>query len=252
MARLPVDNDEPQKRRVTDDNKGNFGDQRYRPKDTTTVKKLYWSFGFKYFRQIDLFGLSHCDTSWFVSLLGRLQETSKMEYTGLTEVLDDGYRYHIINWEAKNVPLQRKDFDWVPQKYLGNEAEYPFCQFHVSKGKGRIIGFWDENNIFQVIVVDPLHNLQPSKFTNYELRECYPAQSEYESLRKDLEDTKAIGCTVEDCKTFKKLFEIPTSINETNIFMAHLDDEFHAAYQQLLQKKTLSEIIQAGIFHLMG
>lgn len=248
MTKIPVDNDNLKKRRIPE---GGFGDQRYRPKDTTTVKKLYWSFGFKYFRQIDFFGLSYCDNSWFASLFGRLQETSKMEYTGLTEVLDEGYRYHIINWNAKNIPLQRQEFDWVDKKYLNNEDEYPFCQFHVSKGKGRIVGFWDENNIFQIVVLDPLHNLQPSNYNEYELRECYPAQSEYESILRDIEETKAIGCEVADCKTFKRLFEIPSYINNTNVILAHLDDEFHATYKELLQKKTFTEILQAGIVQLM-
>ena len=123
------------------------------PKDNSQMTKIYWSFGFKFYKQIDLFGFSNIQLEWFTSVFDRLRDTSKMEYKGMTDVLEDGYRYHIISWDAKNCPLVRNEFDWIDCDYLNNEIEYPLCQFHISKGKGRIIGFWDENNIFQIVLL---------------------------------------------------------------------------------------------------
>ncbi|WP_461791562.1 hypothetical protein [Pedobacter sp.] len=225
--------------------------ERLLPKDTTRVKKVYWSFGFKFFEQVEYFGLNKMETSWFVSVIERLKDTSKMEYTGVTEVLEDGYRYHEINWNAKNIPLQRKDFTWVHKDYLDNELEFPFCQFHVSKGKGRIVGFWDENNVFQILLLDPLHNLQPSSFTSYELRDCFPAKSEYDILHCEIQNISAQSCTDPNCKILDAVKKIPSYANHPNIVLAHLDDSFHAKHIEILQKKTFTEILEAGIFSMI-
>lgn len=56
----------------------------------------------------------------------------------------DAYRFHPIDWAAKNIPIQRMDFDWIERKILENVDEYPFLQFQVSTALGRVIGFFDE------------------------------------------------------------------------------------------------------------
>lgn len=246
----PVDVENISKRQTPKDSSSASSHTRLLPKDTSKVKKVYWSFGFRFFEQIPYFGLSHVDVGWFVSVLQRLKDASNMEYVGMSQVLEDGYRYHEISWSAQNIPLQRNDFSWLNKSYLENEQEYPFCQFHISKGKGRVIGFWDENNIFQVLLLDPLHNLQPSSYTNYQLRDCYPAKSEIDSLHFDLHNLKSTPCNVTECHTFKKLTELPKGINNTNIVIAYLDDDFFKAYESLLKTKSISELIEAGIISL--
>jgi len=221
------------------------------PKDTSKSKKLFWTFSFKFFRQIDLFGLKNVDPNWFSGVLDRLRDTSKMEYNGMTEVLEDGYRYHIISWDAKNCPLKRSDFNWLDTVYLENEIEYPFCQFHISKAKGRIIGFWDENNIFQILLLDPLHNMQPSSKVEYELRDSFPAMSEIDSLRHDLNKILKKPCTHENCEIEAQLKLLPSGINDTNIVVAYLEDSFYEEYKKILTTKSLSEILEAGIVSLL-
>lgn len=219
------------------------------PKDNSQMTKIYWSFGFKFYKQIDLFGFSNIQLEWFTSVFDRLRDTSKMEYKGMTDVLEDGYRYHIISWDAKNCPLVRNEFDWIDSDYLNNEIEYPLCQFHISKGKGRIIGFWDENNIFQIVLLDPLHNLQPSKKVNYELRDTFPVKSEFDSLQLDLKNILDKPCNHNDCTTYKQLQSLPTGFNDSNIILAHLDDSFFDEYAEILQTKTISQILEAGILY---
>lgn len=221
---------------------------RLKPRDTSNVEKVYWSFGFKFFHQIDFFGLKHSDTSWFISFLERLRDTSKMEYTGLTQVLEDGYRYHIINWKSKNCPLNRNEFHWVNKAYIDNEIDFPFCQFHVSKGSGRIIGFWDENNVFQIILLDPLHNLQPSKDTNYELRLCYPGLSQLDDLQLQLDEIVRSGCTGVDCQIMSKIKEVPASKYDKNVVVAYLDDEFYDKYKEVLKSRSISQLLEEAIF----
>jgi hypothetical protein len=48
---------------------------------------------------------------------------------------------------AKNIPIQRIDFDWIERKILENEDEYPFLQFQVSTALGRVVGFFDKRGM---------------------------------------------------------------------------------------------------------
>ena len=57
----------------------------------------------------------------------------------------DYWRYHEISWTQTNIPVSRKDLNWIPKDYLANKAEFPLFQFQISKAVGRVVGFWDEN-----------------------------------------------------------------------------------------------------------
>src|SRR4051794_32604695 len=52
------------------------------------------------------------------------------------------WRYHEINWKARNVPINLEDLDWIDREYIKNQEEFPLVQFQVTKALGRIIGFW--------------------------------------------------------------------------------------------------------------
>lgn len=91
-------------------------------------------------------------------------------------------RIHDIDWDAKNIPISRDDIDWVDEVYWGNPDEYPLMQFHISKALGRVVGFLDERQRFNVVLLDPKHNLQPSKFANYRIRSTTIGQCEYTGL----------------------------------------------------------------------
>ncbi|MBF4448927.1 hypothetical protein ERJ76_25315 [Vibrio anguillarum] len=51
------------------------------------------------------------------------------------------WRYHKINWNQKNIPIQRGDLEWVDKVYRDNPDDYPLLQFQVSTALGRVVGF---------------------------------------------------------------------------------------------------------------
>lgn len=138
-----------------------------------------WSFSYRYFQEIKNFGLDSAsiDKKWMLSVVYRLQELSKLTISEVVEsrtVVEGSLRIHDINWQQKNIPIKRTDLSWIDDVYLKNPEEYPIMQLAVSKALGRIIGFFDEQNSFQIVLLDPLHNAQPSKFNGYKVQLCRP------------------------------------------------------------------------------
>jgi hypothetical protein len=216
-----------------------------------------WSFSFRFWRQIEYFGLNRTDSRWFVSLLERLQTLSEEGID--TFLIDSGkkksYRYHEINWSQKNIPIQRKDFNWLSKDYLNNEDEYPFVQFQVSKALGRIVGFFDENRIFNILLLDPLHNIQPSSFHNYRVDPCYPLTCYYSLLIDKVDGLVTIkslsGCKTE-CDLFRGVQNIREGFVPVNIVMLSVDDVDIKDADALLSNghvKSYAEIFQTGIVY---
>lgn len=83
--------------------------------DRAIKEKDQISFSFAFFRQIENFGIGNCQDKWFVGLLQRLCELSSMTLRQLR--LDNAgsrtLRFHPIDWDARNIPVQRKDLIWV-------------------------------------------------------------------------------------------------------------------------------------------
>jgi len=147
-----------------------------------------WSFSYRYFSEIKNFGLDSglVDKKWIVSVIYRLQELSKMtisEVFNSRDLAEGSLRFHEINWTQKNIPIQREDLDWIDRDYLENSEEFPIMQVAVSKAEGRLIGFFDEQSAFQIVLLDPLHNAQPSKYNGYKVRLCQPLGCEITAVR---------------------------------------------------------------------
>ena len=62
--------------------------------------------------------------------------------------------------------MKRQTWDQVDSVYLDNPEDYPWQQFQITRANGRVIGFWDEYHVFQVVLLDPEHNMQPCKSRN--------------------------------------------------------------------------------------
>lgn len=228
-------------------------------KDTKTpilgnVKdQLTWSFSFKYFKQIEYFGLGESDTKWFVSVLNRLRDLGKENIDNFLKDhrLKETNRYHKINWDAKNIPLQRDQIDWIEKDIIENEEDYPFMQFQVSTGLGRVIGFWKENySLFYIVLLDPRHNMQPSKNFNYKVDNTTILPCEFSSLLTDIDDLRKHLCNEKDCNCRKKLINIPTNVNRGNFVYFQLDDEYYSEFEKLSRTKSVREIIEAGLIYL--
>jgi hypothetical protein len=206
-----------------------------------------WSFSFKYFDQMTYFGLkvSKADPQWFLSLLLRLKDLSRFnlqEFRSDSKLMGD-LRYHEIDWNSKNIPIKRIDINWVDKNIIENDEEFPFFQIMLSMAIGRIVGFWDVNNtIFNIVLLDPMHNIQPSKNYDYIVTDTRLMPCKYTSFLQDIENVRKIPC-VADCNVKKELKKIPTGESNLNVVHAFIDD----SYLGKMENHTLTEIIEAGI-----
>jgi len=209
-----------------------------------------WSFSFRFWEQIRYFGLDKSQPKWFVSLLDKLKELSNIQ---IDKFLADGterdaWRYHPINWNQKNIPIQSKDLEWVDPVYKDNLDDYPLLQFQISQALGRVVGFWDENNIFNIVLLDPLHNIQPSESHNYRVDTCDPLSCEYTSLLSEINSLKRLDLCKNDCGHSEKLEQIPTNNVSSNVLMHFLSDEQKEELDSVItDKSTYTDVLMLGV-----
>lgn len=220
------------------------------------IAEKKWTFSFQYWKQIEFFGLDKSNPSWFVSLIEKLKELSSKEVKAFVSNGSerDAWRYHSIDWNQKNIPIQRKDLDWIAQDYRDNEEEYPIVQFQVSQSLGRVVGFWDENSIFNILLLDPLHNIQPAKSYGYKVDSCNPLSCNYSSLLNSIESLKQGDyCSSPDCGYQQSLETLPVDNSYTNVVMHFLDDKQIIEVDELIKEKKVRderEIFEAGLLFL--
>ncbi|MFS2722960.1 hypothetical protein AAH081_08075 [Bacteroides thetaiotaomicron] len=219
------------------------------------VKRRKITFSFSYFKQIPDFEVGGCSQGWHIGLMERLGALGNMTPQ---EVLEENkgsiaLRCHPIDWNAKNVPIQRKDLDWLPDEILNNETDFPIMQFSISKSTGRIVGYFDrEPSIFHIVLLDPNHNIQPAKKTNYQIQPTTKGISQYDELLNKLERIKKIveECPDKSCKLHAHIESIEELHN--NIVYVGLDGDFYSVYQEILQEHSLKEIFEQGIWEFIS
>lgn len=156
-----------------------------------------WGFSFRYWRQIENFGLGDKDVTWFASLLDKLCEISKLPLRQLQSdgALKHSLRIHPIDWRHTNIPIKRQDLHWLPEDFLINEGDYPLLQFSITKGLGRVSGFWHQA-IFHIVLIDPHHNLQPAGDYNFQVTPTTALENELETIIANLGHIENSGeCT---------------------------------------------------------
>lgn len=160
-----------------------------RPKATDAPDKKYWRFTLRYWQQAKNYGVGAEQGSWFIALLNRLSDLGNCLLEDVMGNIDvkDALRIHPIDWQAKACVTSVDDLDWVPKHYLENPEEYPIMQIHISKALGRIVGFFDQDQVFNIILLDPKHNLQPSKFNGYKIRPTRIGEDEVTRIRAQYE-----------------------------------------------------------------
>lgn len=209
-----------------------------------------WSFSFKYFEQKKFFGLKNKDAAWFVSIFEQLRDYCKVnieEFQSNFKMQND-FRYHSIDWEGRSVPVKRSDFDWIYKHILDNEEEFPFYQIHISRALGRIVGLWGLNNIFYIILLDPEHNIQPSKYDNYKVTKTAIQHSEYTSLLTDIDRLKRHECS-QSCKLRIELETLPSNRN-TKFYSFELTDDYYEVFHEKIKDKSITELIELGLLNL--
>lgn len=204
-----------------------------------------WNFSFKSWNQIEYFGLDKSPSKWFVSLLNKLRDLSKVNRIDVLEstAFKSAYRYHKIDWDHTNTPIARKDLSWIDKDYLENPEEYEMYQFQISLGFGRIVGFWDENWIFNIVLLDPLHNIQPAKAYSYKVDDSNILSCQYSSLLYDIQN----ATTIEEMK------RIPTHCNETNVLVHFISEKMNSDMQELIDNgkvEKIEDILEYGIAYI--
>lgn len=196
------------------------------------------SFGFKFWKQIDYFGLDKEKTSWFVALFKKLAKLSTIYKDAIDNDLRQKHalRIHPINWEQKNIPIRKKDLK-IPSSYNNDPDNYPILQIAVSKSLGRIIGFFDERNTFQIVLLDPKHNAQPTKLYDYRVDECSPLNSCYEQLLVNLKDAIKNSNSCSDNCIVEKIKYIDKTQTPKGLVAIPIEDF-----------KAIEELVEAGKF----
>lgn len=209
-----------------------------------------WSFSFRYYSQSEYFGLGGISSKWFVSLLERLRDLCKEDIDNFfrDHKIKDANRYHKINWDAKNIPIRRSDITWVDKNVIDNEDDFPFFQFQISTGLGRIIGFWDENyRFFNIVLLDPKHNMQPSKDYDYKVDDTSIENCEFTSLLIDIDNIKGLNCLIDGCLCKEELNKLPTKLNRGRFVYFQLDEEYYEEFLAKTKNKSVKEIVELGL-----
>ena len=196
------------------------------------------TFSFKYFTQQDFFGIGQQDASWFTNLIERLKDLSSKTCHILENYTErKQYRLHPINWNSPNCPIQQKQLLSVPVEIRNNTKDDIFWQFQLSKGTGRVIGFFDVSlSIFYIVLLDPKHNIQPSKDYGYKVDDTDIAITEYERIQIKLTDSEKLlnNCKyVDECPISSV---INTEYINSSTFFASIDIELKDTYKKLIEK----------------
>jgi len=221
-----------------------------------------WSFSYRYFSEMKNFGLDsgRIDKKWALSVVYRLQELSKLtlsEVFNSRDLAEGSLRFHEINWNQKNIPIQRADLHWIDKDYLDNPEEFPIMQIAVSRAEGRLVGFFDEQNSFQIVLFDPLHNAQPSKFNGYKVVLCQPLGCELTAIR-DAASKAAAKIAERECDCSQDLSGALTwrkSHSGTAIVIPSFDNSIVNDADDLIElgvAKDHEHIIRAGIDALLA
>lgn len=208
-----------------------------------------WSFSFKYFKQIEYFGLDNIDPKWFVSLLEKLSDFCKIDRESFFKdhKFKTDNRYHKISWNATNIPIKKEDLNWIESEILTNDEEFPFLQFQISKALGRVVGFWN-SNIFNIVLLDPKHNIQPAggKY-QYRVDEANILTCKYTYLINKIDEIKKTPCTCEQCNLHKELHLLQEDFHCDNFVYFQLDDEYYKEFKSKTEKISVRDIIELGL-----
>ena len=230
----------------------NLKDKRLTTKKSTKTQSLthqknvnlpFITFSFKYFTQQDFFGIGQQNASWFTNLIDRLKDLSSKTSQILENYTErNQYRLHPINWNSRNCPIQQKDLQSVPTDIRNNTEDDIFWQFQLSKGTGRVVGYFNANHtIFYIVLLDPKHNIQPSKDYGYKVDETEMALTEYERILIKLAENNKL---LNKCK-HKNECPISNLINteyiKSDIFLASIDTDLKDTYKSLIEEGNFQE-----------
>ena len=164
------------------------------------------SFSFRYFKQIDNFGITGKDDVWMSGLLDQLRLLSEKNADELLSdvTMKDYLRMHTLDLSEGKSALSLDDFASIPERYRPTAIDCPIMQFQISKANGRVIGFFNHNHsVFYIVFLDPQHNAQLSNYNGYKIREISPCMSEFDDLMAKISKfDKLEQITIQDVEEF--------------------------------------------------
>lgn len=221
------------------------------------------SLSFEYWKQRKHFGLDRTQMDWVVGLLDRLREIcrfTKEEWENETLGNRRGgnrWHYHHVNWDARNIPIQKSDLNWIPSQILDNDVEYTFWQVGFGAGGGRAAGFWETEDRFAIVLLDPHHNLAPSRDYGYRVTECHPENQAAEFLRLAVDRARGgLTCAPEACPIHGSLTqitlgrEIRDAYHFAEMIPLGLEEQASRDLKELLETgriPSVHEIVRRGI-----
>lgn len=215
-------------------------------------EEKFFTFSLRYWQEIKDFGIGDAESRWFASLLARLHDLCKEK---VSRIIEDGsyqgaLRYHVVDWDSRSTPISRDNLNWLPAAIRENEAEFPIVQFHVSKAVGRVHGFWDADWCFQIVLLDPMHNLQPSKHVGYAVRSTSLARCQYTALCTALDKARSKSCRDKGCELAQAVRTIaPEAVSGQHIVIAAITPDVANELQKLRAERniSISEVVEHGI-----
>lgn len=220
-----------------------------------TLNELpFITFSFKYYSQQEYFGIGEQQASWFESLFERIKDLSNKTSKILEDRLEkQNYRLHHIDWNAKNCPITIDELKGLPndlKKYAKENKEFVFWQFQLSKSNGRVIGFFDENHeIFYIVLLDPKHNLQPSKDYGYSVDDTEIAFTEFEKINMRIANAtnQSNNCKSENlhCKLYNA---VHNEYINSDVFYAYIDPCLKDTYKSLVESGEFQNKLNDFLF----
>ena len=202
----------------------------------------YLSFSFRYCTQQEWFGIDNQDATWFASLQDRLKDLSAKTGAILeNKQVRRDYRLHPINWNATKCPIKKEDLTSVPKAILDKAEPDFFWQFQISKGTGRVIGFFNEDNsVFYIVLLDPKHNIQPSKDYGYHVTPTSVALTEYERVQMVIAEAEKKRNTCENILVCP-LGVLHEEYLKPDSFYASIDKELKNTFKDLIERGTFQK-----------
>ena len=224
-----------------------------RPIVGSEKKDRRFVFSFRYFKQIEDFGVGDKGAGWFVALFEKLAEISNYDYETLSSNVraKQMWRLHEINFSARGMRISRSDFDWIPSAYINNSEEFSFFQFQITKGHGRVIGFWDEDGVFNIVLLDPSHNMQPSEYSDYKIRGTVLARTDFAAAIMTIERAISNCGATCGCRLLYSNIQanLAVGLPPSTILISLTDEVFHRATACVSGglAQTLQDILEVGL-----
>lgn len=210
----------------------------------------FLTFSFKFFGQQKFFGIGDQDAGWFANLFDRIKDLSGKTNTIIDDPIErDSYRLHPIDWSAKNCPITIAELTSVPKNIKDHAEKDSFWQFQLSRGTGRVVGFFNEDfTVFYIVLLDPKHNIQPSKDYGYAVDETKDAITEYERIQMCIADAvkESVKCGKDNQAC--PLPRISAEYLRSGVFYAYIDPELKDKYRELVESGEFQEKFEEFLY----